>query len=70
LAGCEHNAIYLSEPGLCELIFRSQLPLAKEFSNLFCHNVLPSIRSTGYCNKPLRNHQISILHHLQKVADG
>ena len=55
LAGSEHNTIYLTEPGLYELIFKSQLPSAKEFSKWVFNDVLPSIRSTGYYNKPLKN---------------
>ena len=41
------NSIYVSEPGLYQFIFKSQLPVAKEFSKWVYEEVLPSIRSQG-----------------------
>ena len=42
-------SIYLTEPGLYQLAFKSQMATAKEFSKWIAKDVLPSIRiSRGY----------------------
>jgi len=38
---------YISEAGIYSLIFSSQAPFAKEFRNLVCKSILPSIRKYG-----------------------
>lgn len=35
----------ISEPGLYELVFRSQMPNAKDFSRWLAHEVLPALRT-------------------------
>ena len=39
--------IYISESGLCKLIFRSKAKHAEEFTDWVCSVVLPSIRKHG-----------------------
>ena len=41
------NTIFISEPGLYSLIFKSLKPEAKVFTNWVCSDVLPKIRKTG-----------------------
>ena len=41
------NTVYVSEPGLYELIFSSKLPAAVEFRKWVFEEVLPQIRKTG-----------------------
>ncbi|MGJ0489625.1 BRO-N domain-containing protein [Methylobacter sp.] len=43
----EKNAIFINEPGLYRLIFRSNKPKAIEFSNWICEVVLPELRRNG-----------------------
>ena len=44
----EHpHSMYVTEPGLYELVFGSHLPAAKEFKRWVFEEVLPSIRKTG-----------------------
>lgn len=43
----EREAIFINEPGLYRLIFRSNKPKAVEFSNWVCQEVLPTIRKNG-----------------------
>jgi prophage antirepressor-like protein len=40
--------VYVTEPGLYELIIRSNKPAAKEFKRWVTHEVLPEIRKRGY----------------------
>ena len=41
------HSIYITEPGLYELVFGSHLPAAKEFKRWVFEEVLPTIRKTG-----------------------
>ena len=41
------NTLFLREPGLYQLIFRSNLPIAREFEDWVVSEVLPSIHKTG-----------------------
>ena len=41
------HSLYITEPGLYELVFGSHLPAAKEFKRWVFEEVLPSIRKTG-----------------------
>ena len=44
----EHpQTVYITEPGLYQLIFSSQLPIAQEFQDWVFKEVLPQIRKTG-----------------------
>ena len=52
MAGSDHNMIYLSEPGLYQLIFTSHLPIAKDYAKWVFTEVLPSIRATGSYTLP------------------
>lgn len=47
----ERDAIFISEPGLYFLVFRSNKPKAVEFVNWVCSEVLPSIRKSGFFGK-------------------
>ena len=42
------EAIFINEPGLYHLIFRSNKPKAREFANWVCSDVLPEIRKNGF----------------------
>ena len=41
------QSVYITEPGLYELVFGSHLPAAKEFKRWVFEEVLPAIRKTG-----------------------
>ncbi len=41
------NSIFINEPGLYSLIFKSEKAEAKAFTDWVCSEVLPSIRKTG-----------------------
>ena len=44
----EHpQTVYITEPGLYQLIFSSQLPMAQQFQDWVFSEVLPQIRKTG-----------------------
>jgi prophage antirepressor-like protein len=45
--GGEQDAVFINEPGLYRLIFRSNKPKAVEFSNWVCEVVLPELRRNG-----------------------
>ena len=47
LENMQPHTIYVSEPGLYQLIFSSQLPIAIEFQDWVFKEVLPQIRKTG-----------------------
>jgi anti-repressor protein len=46
-SGQIRNMYVINEPGLYELIFRSDKPAAREFRRWVTHEVLPAIRKTG-----------------------
>jgi len=46
--GGMQEMIFLKEPALNKLIFRSSKPAAEEFANWVCEEVLPQIRKHGY----------------------
>ena len=46
MAGSDHTMIYLTEPGLYQLIFTSHLPIVKDYAHWVFTEVLPSIRTT------------------------
>ncbi len=52
LDGSDLNAIYLSEPGMYEVIFSSRQPQAVEFRKWVFESVLPAIRATGSYQLP------------------
>ncbi|MFM7981918.1 MAG: Bro-N domain-containing protein, partial [Candidatus Fonsibacter sp.] len=46
----DHNdiiAMFINEPGLYKLVFRSKVKQAEELTDWVCSEVLPSIRKTG-----------------------
>jgi prophage antirepressor-like protein len=54
--------LYINEPGLYELIFKSNKPMAKAFNKWVISEVLPSIRKTGgYISPTASNVQITEL---------
>ena len=59
------NTIYLKEPGLYQMVFKSNLPSARDFQQWVCEEVLPSIRKVGSYTtpqqKPLEGMQIRLL---------
>ena len=52
LDGSDYNVVYLSEPGLYQLIFKCHLPIAKEYQKWLFEEVLPSITATGSYTLP------------------
>ncbi|MBD2302863.1 BRO family protein [Nostoc sp. FACHB-190] len=56
--GGEQEMLTVTEPGLYRLIFKSHKPVAKRFQRWVFHEVLPSLRRTGYYSipKPDRQH--------------
>jgi hypothetical protein len=46
------NAVFLKEPGLYQLVFKSKLPIAEVFQDWVFSVVLPSIRKTGSYELP------------------
>ena len=59
------NTIFLTEPGVYQLIFKSNLPSAREFQRWVFNEVLPSIRKTGSYElpkpKPLNGNQLKLI---------
>jgi prophage antirepressor-like protein len=59
------NTIFLTEAGVYQLIFKSNLPSAREFQRWVFNEVLPSIRKTGSYElpepKPLDGNQLKLL---------
>ena len=45
--GGKQKAFFINEPNLYKVIFRSDKPIARDFENWVCEEVLPSIRKTG-----------------------
>lgn len=73
----ERETVFVSEPGIYKLVFRSNKPKAEEFANWVCEEVLPSIRRQGfYGNFSARERlalarQISALtHQLARTRDA
>jgi len=72
----EKDAIFLSEPAVYRVCFRSSKPEAENFSNWICETVIPSIRKKGYFGKPdysqqirLRNQKINIMKIMKSEKD-
>ena len=59
------NTIFLTEPGVYQLIFKSNIPSASEFQRWMFKEVLPSIRKTGSYGlpepKPLNGNQLKLI---------
>lgn len=52
------EAVIINEPGLYNVILRSEKPKAKEFKRWITHEVLPSIRKTGTYTTPTAKEEI------------
>ena len=52
LAGSDHQVIYVTEPGLYQLVFKSNMLIAKTFAKWVFSDVLPRIRTTGSYELP------------------
>lgn len=50
--GGNQDLVFISEPNLYRVIFRSNKTEAKQFQNWVFNDVLPSIRKNGYYHKP------------------
>ena len=48
----QSNTVFILEPGVYQLIFRSKLPIAEEFQDWVYEDILPSIRRKGYYALP------------------
>ena len=59
------NTIFLTEPGVYQLIFESNIPSAREFQRWVFKEVLPSIRKTGLYElpkpRPLYGNQLKLI---------
>jgi hypothetical protein len=59
------NTIFLTEPGVYQLIFKSNIPSAREFQRWVFEEVLPSIRKTGSYElpkpRPLYGNQLNLI---------
>lgn len=60
--GRQGETTIINEPGLYNVILRSDKPEAKAFKRWITHEVLPSIRKTGSYQKPMS--QVEILHQM------
>ena len=49
-------ALYLSEPGLYELLLRSRKQEAEAFQDWVCEEILPELRQNGYCSTNRKSH--------------
>lgn len=58
--GGEQSKTIVSEAGLYQLIFRSNLPIAKHFKKWLANEVLPAIRKTGRYEKPLSQDEYTV----------
>lgn len=59
--GGKQKMVALNEPGLYRLIFTSNKPEAEKFKRWVFHDVLPSIRKTGYYILPKSNNIYPLL---------
>lgn len=65
--GGAQSIVIINEPGLYQLVIRSNKPQAKEFKRWVTHDVLPTIRKTGgYVN----NEELFIEDYLPFASDG
>ena len=66
------NTVFISEQGLYQLIFGSELERAKEFRRWVFKEVLPSIRKTGTYTAPnprsLEGEQMCLLNELERPS--
>lgn len=66
----EQKMIYVNEPGLYNVILRSDKPDAKNFKRWITHEVLPSVRKTGAYNvAPKMSQAQLLLEAVQQMVD-
>ena len=56
--GGPQSTVTVNEPGAYSLVFRSRLPMAKDFKRWLTHEVIPSIRKTGSYSLPGQRQEI------------
>ncbi|MFZ2404315.1 MAG: BRO family protein [Methylobacter sp.] len=66
--GGDQDAVFIDEAGLFNLIFRSDKPKAREFSNWVCGTVLPEIRKVGFFGTVDIKDQISISKQIASIS--
>lgn len=62
----KRDVVFVNEPGLYRLIFRSSKPKAIEFANWVCGEVLPALRKNGHFGSLRVNEEIA----LTRAASG
>jgi len=61
--------IFINEPALYKMIFRSNKPKAEEFANWVCAEVLPQIRKHGFFGQVNPKDYIAIIKQIADLSD-
>jgi prophage antirepressor-like protein len=64
------DAVFISEPGLYRLIFRSTKPEAVKFANWVCEEVLPAIRKQGFYGTIPSKDRLAYSKYIVSLVDG
>jgi prophage antirepressor-like protein len=62
--GGKQDMTFLKEAGLYKLIMRCDKPIASDFQDWVCEEVLPSIRKTGFYQMSNRTHRVNTIFHI------
>lgn len=65
----ERETVFINEPGLYRLIFRSNKPKAEEFARWVCEEVLPQIRKHGFFGELSSKDYIAIVKQISDLTD-
>lgn len=63
----ERETIFINEPGVFKLIFRSNKPKAEEFANWVCEEVLPQIRKNGFFGELSPKEYIAVVQQISRL---
>lgn len=66
----EKEALFVSEAGAYQLIFRSNKPKAQEFAEWVCEDVLPAIRKRGYFGRVDARQELAVTRELVHLLKG
>lgn len=63
------EALFISEPAVYRVIFRSSKPEAEKFANWVCEEVLPTLRRQGFYGTLTANQQIALRNQKIKLIE-
>lgn len=66
--GGVQEAVFISEPAVYRLTFRSNKPAAVEFCNWVCEEVLPAIRRLGTYGNPDYKHRLQLSKRFEELV--